>query len=58
MTKLRSRLVELGVQQGFDEQQVRAAVRKQTNRDLEDLPAPELNSLVQRADQKGAGDEG
>lgn len=52
VTKLRSRLVEMGIQQGFDEQQVRAAVRKQTNRDLEDLPAPELNSLVQRAARK------
>ena len=52
VVKLRSRLVELGVQQGFDEQQVRAAVRKQTNRDLEDLPAAELNSLVQRAARK------
>ena len=50
--KLRSRLVKLGVEQGFDEQQVRDAVRKQTNRELDDLAAAELTSLVKRAARK------
>ena len=50
--KLRKRLVELGVAQGFDEEQVRAAVKKQTSRDLDDLPASELAPLVERAARK------
>ena len=35
---LRKRLVELGVAQGFDEEQVRAAVVDRTGQDLDDLP--------------------
>ena len=50
--KLRKRLVELGVEQGFDEEQVRAAVKRQTRRDLDELPASELMPLVESATQK------
>ena len=50
--KLRKQLVELGAGQGFDEKQVRAAVKKQTNRDLDELPASELATLVERASRK------
>ena len=49
---LRARLVELGVAQGFDEAQVRAAVQRRTGRDLDDLPASELTTLVEAADRK------
>ena len=50
--KLRARLIELGAAQGFDEDGVRAAVRKQTGRDLGDLAAPELTLLIVRATAK------
>ena len=50
--QLRARLVELGAQQGFDEGQVRAAVQKQTGRDLDDLPAKDLKPLVEGAARK------
>ena len=49
---MRKRLVELGFEQGFDEEQVRAAVKKQTGKALEDLPATELAPLVERAARK------
>lgn len=47
--RLRGRLLDLGDEQGFDEAAVRAAVRARTGRDLEDLPAPELEELVDAA---------
>ena len=50
--KLRKRLVELGVAQGFDEAQVRTAVKGQTGKDLDELPAPVLTPLVESATQK------
>ncbi len=49
---LRKRLVELGVEQGFDEAQVRAAVKKQTGKDLDELSTPALTPLVERAARK------
>ena len=52
LQQLRTRLVELGSQQGFDEEQVRAAVRKQTGKELEDLPAKDLKPLVEGAARK------
>ncbi len=52
LQQLRARLVELGSQQGFDEEQVRAAVRKQTGKELEDLPARDLKPLVEGAARK------
>ena len=52
LQQLRTRLVDLGSQQGFDEEQVRAAVRKQTGKELEDLPARELKPLVEGAARK------
>ena len=50
--QLRARLVELGAQQGFEEAQVRAAVKKQTGRELDELPARELKPLVEGAARK------
>ena len=52
LQQLRTRLVDLGSQQGFDEEQVREAVRKQTGRDLDDLPARELKPLAENAARK------
>ena len=49
---LRQILVELGVSQGFDEQKVRAAVKSKTGKELDDLPASELTSLVEGAVKK------
>ena len=49
---LRKRIIELGVEQGFDEGQVRAAVRNRTGRDLEDLTAQELTPLVEGATRR------
>ena len=49
---LRKTLLDLGVTQGFDEERVRAAVKKQTGKDLDDLPASELTPLVERAARK------
>ena len=49
---LRSRLIELGAEQGFDEARVRAAVKKQTGGDLDELPADRLAQLVERAARK------
>ncbi len=50
--KLRERLVELGVAQGFDEAQVRTAVKRQTGKDLDELPAPALTPLIEGATEK------
>ena len=49
---LRKTLLDLGVTQGFDEERVRQAVRGQTGKELEDLPASELTPLVERAARK------
>ena len=38
--------------QGFDERQVREAVRSRTGRDLDELPAFELTPLVKGAAKK------
>ena len=46
---LRSTLVRLGVMQGFGEEQVRAAVRAKTGRDLEEVTAAELAPLIEGA---------
>ena len=52
LQELRARLVELGSQQGYDEAQVRAAVKKQTGKELDDLPARDLKPLVESAARK------
>ena len=49
---LRQTLVDLGVTQGFDEGQVREAVKSKTGRDLDELPASELTPLVEGAARK------
>ena len=49
---LRNRLVELAGEQGFDETQVRAAVQKQTGKDLDGLTADEIGPLVEAAANK------
>ena len=49
---LRKRVSELATKQGFDEEQVRAAVRKQTGKDLDELTAAELGPLVKAAAKK------
>ena len=49
---LRRRLVELGIEQGFDEDQVRAAVTERLGKNLDDLTAEELTPLVESATQK------
>ena len=50
--KLRKRVMELAMEQGFDEEQVRAAVQRQTGKDLDDLTAAELGPLVEAAANK------
>ena len=52
LQQLRGRLIALGAEQGFDEGRVREAVKKQTGRDLDDLPAKDLKPLVENAARK------
>ena len=49
---LRKQLMELAGEQGFDETQVRAAVQRQTGKDLDDLATDELGELVKAAANK------
>ena len=49
---LREQLLELSVQQGFSEEQVRAAVRNKTGRELDQLGPAELNPLIASAADK------
>ncbi len=49
---LRATLVRLGIAQGFDETQVRAAVRAKTGRDLDEVTAAEITPLVEGAADK------
>ena len=49
---LRKRLMELCVKQGFDEEQVQAAVQRQTGKGIDDLTAGELGSLIEAAANK------
>ena len=49
---LRRRLVELSNEQGFHENDVRAAITGKFGKDLEDLTAAELTPLVESATQK------
>ena len=49
---LRAQLIELSAQQGFSEQQVRAAVEAKTGRPLNDLGPDELNPLIASAAEK------
>ena len=49
---LRRTLVDLGVAQGYDEAQMRAAVRAKTGKELNELPASELTKLVEGAARK------
>ena len=49
---LRAQLLELSVQQGFSEEQVRAAVRNKTGRELDELGPAELNPLIASAADK------
>ena len=49
---LRATLIDLGAMQGFDEKQVRAAVKGKTGKDLEAVSASELTPLVQGATHK------
>ena len=48
----RKRLVELGAEQGFDEDQVRSAVMDRLGKNLDDLTAAELTPLVESATRK------
>ena len=50
--QMRERLISLGAQQGFDEAQVRQAVKGQTGKDLDELSAVEIKPLVERASRK------
>ena len=49
---LRRTLVDLGVAQGYDQAQMRAAVRSKTGKDLDSLPVAELTRLVEGAARK------
>ena len=49
---LRSTLLRLGMMQGFGEEQIRAAVKAKTKRDLDAVPAGELIRLVEGATEK------
>ena len=52
LQQLRGRLIALGAEQGFDEERVREAVRKQTGKNLDELPARDLKPLVENAARK------
>ena len=52
LQQLRGRLIALGAEQGFDEDRVREAVRKQTGKELDELPAKDLKPLVENAARK------
>ena len=52
LQQMRGRLIALGAEQGFDEGRVRELVKKQTSRDLDDLPAKDLKLLVENAARK------
>ncbi len=49
---LRAHLIELSAQQGFSEQQVRAAVEAKTGRPLDELGPDEINPLIASAAEK------
>ena len=49
---LRGQLIELSAQQGFSEQQLRAAVETKTGRPLDELGPAELNPLIASAAEK------
>ena len=49
---LRQTLLALGAQQGFDEAQLRAAVRQRLGQDLDAVPAAKLLPLIEAAAQK------
>ena len=49
---LRGQLIELSAQQGFSEQQLRAAVEAKTGRPLDELGPAELNPLIASAAEK------
>ena len=49
---LRQQLLDLSVQQGFTEDQVRTAVRNKTGRELDELGPDELNPLIASAADK------
>ena len=50
--KLRKRLVEIALEQGFDEDGVRSAVVNRTGKSIDDLTAAELGPLVEAASNK------
>ena len=50
--KLRKRLMELCVKQGFDEAQAQAAVQRQTGKSVDDLTVDEIGSLIEAAANK------
>ena len=52
LQQLRGRLIDLGAKQGYNEERVRDAVKKQTGKDLDDLPAKDLKPLVENAARK------
>ena len=52
LQQLREQLIALGAEQGFGEDQVREAVKKQTGKELDDLPARDLKPLVEGAARK------
>ena len=49
---LRRTIVELGRKQGFEEMQVRDAVRQRTGEELDDLPVSELTTLLEAMARK------
>ena len=49
---LKKTLLDLGVAQGFDQDQMRKAVKGETGKDLDKLPTSELTKLVERAARK------
>ena len=49
---LRKRLMELCVKQGFDEDQVQAAVQRETGKGIDDLTTDELGPLIKAAANK------
>ena len=52
LQQMRGRLIALGAEQGYDEGRLRELVKKQTGKDLDDLPAKDLKQLVENAARK------
>ena len=52
LASLRTALINLGAEQGFDVEQVKTAVKERTGKELEQLTVDEMEPLVESAARK------